>query len=109
MRKKAKDTRPAFGAGGLREVEYLGELPGVFGPFVTGKVYRFREGKNPRAVDLRDLPGLAKEAGRDRLRGAEDEKPKRQRRVEERLQAVEEPPVAVEEIQQQQEVEHANE
>ena len=59
-----------FGQDGTREVTWLGELPSpIFGPYVSPKKYLFREEKNPRCVDVRDLPFLVKEAGRENLRG----------------------------------------
>ena len=67
MRKSGKSVY-VFGEAGTKEIEYLGDTPAVFGPFITRKIYRFRMGKNPRLVDLRDLPGLTKVAGRKKLR-----------------------------------------
>lgn len=74
---------PIFGAVGTKLIEYTGDLSGVFGPFVTKKIYRFRPGKNPRLVDLRDLSSLAQVAGRENLRDVnavpESKRPKRVR------------------------------
>lgn len=82
MRKSQRDLI-TFGEAGTKEIEYTGDLPAVFGPFVTKKVYRFRPGKNPRLVDLRDLPGLTKAAGRRKLREVgEPEAEKKQKPVE---------------------------
>ena len=65
-------------------IEYLGGT-GVFGPFATREVYRFRPGRNPRQVDVRDLTLLAKAAGRDNLRDVNAEpKVERPRRVREK-------------------------
>ena len=81
MRKSARAVY-VFGEVGTKEIEYLGELPKVFGPFVTQKIYRFREGKNPRLVDVRDLPGLTSAAGRKSLRDVnEPEREKKPRKV----------------------------
>jgi len=80
MKRKVNDNTPRFGQGGLKEIEYLGELPFVIGPFVTPKIYRFRQGKNPRFVDLRDLPKMTDVVGRDKLRDVnakEEKKPAR--------------------------------
>lgn len=78
-----RTSRPMFGSlgrDGLKMIEYL-PGDGVFGPFVTGKVYRFRPGKNPRLVDLRDLTLLTKAAGRENLRDASAPRETRPRRV----------------------------
>lgn len=64
---KRRSTQAQFGDGGTKLIQYTGEMPANFGPFVTKKIYRFREGKNPRLVDLRDLTLLTKVAGRDNL------------------------------------------
>jgi hypothetical protein len=83
MRKPTRSTI-VFGEAGLKEIEYLGDLPAVFGPFYTRKIYRFRLGKNPRLVDVRDLPSLTKAAGRKRLRDInepEEEKKPRGKKV----------------------------
>ena len=76
---KRRSRRPVFGEKGTKLIEYTGETPVAFGPFVTGKLYRFRPGKNPRLVDVRDLTLLTKAAGRESLRdvNAETPKPKR--------------------------------
>ena len=65
MRRRSK--QPQFGDAGTKLLEYTGELPAIFGPFVTKRVYRFRAGKNPRLVDMRDLTLLGKDAGRENL------------------------------------------
>jgi len=92
-----KSARPAivFGEAGLKEIEYLGELPGVFGPFVTRKIYRFREGKNPRTVDVRDLPGLTKQAGRRKLRDVNEPEEKKESKSKS-IPAVKPPQIEVE-------------
>jgi hypothetical protein len=97
MRKRTR--RPTFGSAGTKLIEYTaGE--GVFGPFVTSKIYRFRSGKNPRLVDLRDLTLLAKAAGRKNLRDVSEEQeaekqrlegPKKPKRVREKSKPVEVP------------------
>ena len=69
---KRRNKQPVFGAKGTKMIEYLGEMPKTFGPFVTLKTYRFRPGKNPRLVDVRDLSLLAKAAGRENLRDVND-------------------------------------
>lgn len=81
-----RTSRPMFGAlgrDGLKMIEYLGELPATFGPFVTTKKYKFTVNKNPRLVDLRDLTGLTKVAGRENLRDVNAPKQRRPRRVKE--------------------------
>lgn len=63
MKKKQKQ-KIVFGEKGIKSVEWVGKLPSPkYGPFVTDKVYVFRGGKNPRDVDLRDLPQFAQKAG----------------------------------------------
>jgi len=73
MRKRSR--QPVFGAKGTKMIEYLGEMPGIFGPFVTLKRYQFRPGKNPRLVDVRDLTLLTRTAGRENLRDVNKPKP----------------------------------
>lgn len=87
---KRRTDQPVFGETGAKLIKYLGELPGIFGPFVTKKIYRFRLGKNPRAVDVRDLTLLAKAAGRDNLQEyTESGRPKRRRVKEKETRPVE--------------------
>lgn len=74
MRRRSK--QPKFGAKGMKTIEYLGQMPAAFGPFVTMKTYRFRPGKNPRLVDVRDLTLLVKAAGRENLRDVNKPEPK---------------------------------
>ena len=71
MSRHRSGSRPyQFGQDGTKEVEWKGDLPSPsFGPYESPKKYLFREGKNPRCVDLRDLPFLVKEAGRENLQG----------------------------------------
>lgn len=73
---KRRSKQPIFGERGTKLIEYLGEMPGIFGPFVTLKRYQFRSGKNPRLVDVRDLTSLAKVAGRENLRDVNEPEPK---------------------------------
>jgi len=97
MRRRTK--QPVFGSAGTKLIEYTGELPAVFGPFMTRKIYRFHAGKNPRLVDLRDLTLLGKAAGRENLRDVsgpeprrlERPKPKRVRESRPKPEPVEEP------------------
>ena len=86
MSKHRSGKRPyQFGQDGTKEVKWTGEIPSpVFGPFVSAKRYMFREGKNPRCVDVRDLPFLVKKAGRENLQGRglpRVEKPKQKTEV----------------------------
>jgi len=77
---KRRTTRPRFGDLGTKLVRYTGKMPAVLGPFVTAKIYRFSEGKNPREVDVRDLTLLAKAAGRENLVDL-SKKPTRARKI----------------------------
>ena len=85
MGMKRRTTVPQFGDAGTKLIEYTGALPAIFGPFVTKRVYRFRAGKNPRLVDLRDLASLGRDAGRenlvelDKITGKKKRKPRRVR------------------------------
>lgn len=63
-------TAYQFGEDGTKEVKWTGKLPSpVFGPYVSKKRYVFSERKNPRLIDLRDLPFLVKDAKRENLSG----------------------------------------
>jgi len=77
-----RTSQPVFGSEGTKLIEYTGGPVGVFGPFVTRKVYRFRPGKNPRLVDVRDLTLLAKAAGRENLRDVGAEQAAEKERLE---------------------------
>lgn len=79
-----RNNQPAFGEAGVKLIKYLGELPAVFGPFVTKKTYRFRQGKNPRLVDMRDLTLLTAAAGRDNLQEYTEAGKPRRRRIKEK-------------------------
>jgi hypothetical protein len=81
MRRRA--NQPVFGSAGTKLIEYTGgDGTGVFGPFVTRKVYRFRPGKNPRLVDARDLTLLTRAAGRENLRDVSAEQAAEKERLE---------------------------
>lgn len=106
---KRRSSKPKFGSVGTKMIEYLAnDGVGVFGPYVTREVYRFRPGKNPRPVDVRDLTMLTKAAGRDNLRDVNAEprveRPKRVRekpKQEKQTKSVEvlaETPVEQEEV-----------
>lgn len=88
MRRRKK--QPVFGEKGMKTIEYLGELPKMFGPFVTLKVYRFRPGKNPRLVDMRDLTSLAKAAGRENLRDVNESEPEPRPKTKSKPKKIEE-------------------
>ena len=94
---KRRSDIPVFGEVGTKMIEYL-PGDGVFGPYVTKKIYRFRQGKNPRLVDLRDLSQLTKDAGRENLHDvnavSEERRPKRVK------EAKPEPPKAPAEIKE---------
>ena len=85
-RHRTKSRPYQFGQDGTKEVKWLGDIPSPqFGPYVSPKRYLFREGKNPRCVDVRDLPHLVKEAGRDNLSGRglpKKEKPKQVEKIQ---------------------------
>lgn len=95
MRKNNRN-KLQWGEKGTKLVQWLGKLPSPrVGPFCTTKHYQFRGNKNPRLVDARDLPGLAKELGRKKLRDVEEyerkQAEKAQRKAEqEKAQASEE-------------------
>jgi len=95
---KRRSGKPKFGATGTKMIEYLANGGiGVFGPYVTREVYRFRPGRNPRQVDVRDLTLLTKAAGRDNLRDVNAEpKVERPRRVRETPKPVESTEISVE-------------
>ena len=80
---RRRTSQPVFGEKGTKLIEYTGgDGTGVFGPFVTRKVYRFRPGKNPRLVDVRDLTLLTKAAGRESLRDVSAEQAAEKKRLE---------------------------
>ena len=96
---KKRSGKPAFGSAGTKMIEYLGGT-GVFGPYVTRETYRFRPGKNPRQVDVRDLTLLVKAVGRDNLRDVNAEpRIERPRRVREKPKQEKQEPKPVKSIE----------
>ena len=91
-----------FGEKGRALVKYVGELPFEYRGSYTGTNYVWYPRKPKHWVDKRDLPGLAKAAGRDNLEGLPEEKPKKSRKSA--------PPPAQEAAQggQGEEVKHAS-
>jgi hypothetical protein len=87
--------RPIYGEVGTILIEWLGELPSPrLTSEMTGKHYQWRVGKNPRQVDPRDLPCLARQVGRDKFRDVvkyqekvEREKAKAEARQQEKAMA----------------------
>jgi hypothetical protein len=66
-RRKMTTPPPRFGEKGTRWVSYTDELPFEHRGTVTSTLYVWTS-KHPRlSVDLRDLPGLVQEAGRQSL------------------------------------------
>ncbi len=59
--------RIRFGEKGTKIVEYTGERPCEFYGAVTRQVYVFTAQRPRKVVDLRDLPELAAQAGRENL------------------------------------------
>jgi len=81
-RDKATQPPPQFGEKGTRVVVYEGELPFQHRGEATQELYVFTD-RHPRlVVDLRDLPGLAKHAGRDELRAVSGELPGKDEEIE---------------------------
>lgn len=66
MQRKEENHESPFA--GYKAVEWCGEVTKTFGPYYTLRVYAFYDGDRVRKVDLRDLPWLVKEAGRENLR-----------------------------------------
>lgn len=109
MRKKAARQKIKFGEKGLRQVEYLGDLPVATGPYITHKTYRFSAVRLVKKVDVRDLPGLARDLGRENLRAIDDEALFEEPEPEIEPEEVEEPepePVEIEEVDDGDEYEH---
>lgn len=72
---KATQPPPVFGEKGTRLVAFTGELPHEHRGGVTQTLYVFTD-KHPQLhIDLRDLPTLAKDVGRDQLRAVSGELP----------------------------------
>ena len=57
-------NRVVFGAKGLKWVKWLGEVRDFRGA-VTGCLYAFPEQHRTKGVDLRDLPAMVKDGGRE--------------------------------------------
>lgn len=65
--KNAAKPPPPFGKVGTRLVKYEGDLPYQFRGPVTSTLYVWTRKHPVHAVDKRDLPALAKAAGRGNL------------------------------------------
>lgn len=66
-------NRVTFGEKGLKWVKWLGEIRDFRGA-VTGCLYAFPEHHRTKGVDLRDLPGLVKDGGRENWEDIEGKK-----------------------------------
>jgi len=60
----APARRIIYGEKGLKWVKWLGE-PRDFRGCVTGRLYAFAEQHRTKGVDLRDLPEMVKDGGRE--------------------------------------------
>lgn len=75
--RKMTTPPPRFGEKGTRWVSYTDELPYQHRGNVTSTLYVWTS-KHPRLlVDLRDLPTLVKDAGRQSLEGLQQEEQER--------------------------------
>lgn len=83
---RATQPPPRFGEAGTRVVEYLGDRPFESRGAATGKLYVFTDRHPRHVVDARDLPGLAKAAGRDQLRSLPESEPEANERVTEEVE-----------------------
>ena len=66
-------NRVVFGAKGLKWVKWLGEIRDFRGE-VTGVLYAFPEHHRTKGVDLRDLPAMVKDGGRENWEDIEGKK-----------------------------------
>jgi len=76
FQRKRKTPKEAirFGEFGINFVRWLGESGCDFRGRITGQLYAFTELHPVKPVDKRDLPGLAKEGGRENFEGLHDVK-----------------------------------
>ena len=92
--------RIVYGEKGLKWVKWLGE-PRDFRGCMTGRLYAFAEQHRTKGVDLRDLPKMVKEGGRENWEDIEgkmldepapelSEKPKAKKPLDEPTPALEE-------------------
>ena len=62
-----------WGAKGVKGVKYTGPMPRDFRGCYTKKFYVYNERRLMLGVDVRDLPGLAKDAGKENLQMLQDD------------------------------------
>ena len=66
-RRRAATEAIRFGAQGVKNVIYEGELPKDFRGHFTQMLYAYNERRKTLVIDARDVPGLVEDAGRDSL------------------------------------------
>ena len=83
-KRRAPKELIVWGECGVRHVAYKGEMPQDFVGHFTQARYAFNERRPALGVDVRDLPGLAQDGGRENFEGLpEPERPKAKPKQEE--------------------------